>query len=37
MYEMLNDFNNKINDLNYCTRENEEIDDAIENASIIYN
>ena len=39
IYKMLNEFNIVINELksDYLTRQDEEIDDVIENASIVYN
>ena len=39
MYKMLNKFNNNINELksNYLVRQDEEIDDVIENVSLVYN
>ena len=39
MYKMLNEFNNKINELkcDYLNGKDEEIDDAIGNASTVYN
>ena len=38
MYEMFNEFNNEINELksDYLTRQDEEIDDVTENASLVY-
>ena len=39
MYKMLNEFNNEINKLKsgYLAGQNEEIDDVMENASVVYN
>ena len=39
IYKMLTEFNIVINELksDYLTRQDEEIDDVIENASIVYN
>ena len=39
MYKMLNEFNNEINELksDYQAEQDEEIDDIIENASLVYN
>ena len=39
MYKMLNEFNNEINELKsyYLARQDEEIDDVIENDSLVYN
>ena len=39
MYEMLNEFNNEINESksDYLARQDEEIDDVIEIASIVFN
>ena len=38
MYEILNEFNNEINELksDYLPEQDEQLDDAIENASIVY-
>ena len=39
MFEMLNEFSNEINELksDYFAGKNEEIDDIIENTSLVYN
>ena len=39
MYKMLNEFNNEINELksDYLAEQDQEIDDVIENASLVYN
>ena len=39
MYKMLNEFNNAINELkrDYLAEQDKEIDDVIENASLVYN